>query len=213
MRHLLTLMATTLVTAVLLAPTAEAGPLETRVGNQYLTVGMHLQPGFVRDATVPAGSDWNTTAATTSGMVRFGFQHVLTLPFTMSAELDLGTVWFDEHTLSSTGAADSGYALAVRVGLTGRWYFLEEAEGPSLGFGIHARWDMLADATYNSFAPHLRLGWTWWQLDRWLQLEIGYTTPAIAGLSLPTDFTGEGPETAPQDGRVHRFSLGFNVGF
>lgn len=190
-----------------------AGPLETRVGKQYLTAGMHLQPGFLRDSTVPANPDWNRTAATAGGVVRVGFFHILALPFTMGAEIDVGRVWFDEHTLSQDGIADSEYAWAFQLGLTGRWFFLEEGEGPSLGFGMHARWDLLSDVTYNTFSPHLRLGWTWWQAERALQLEVGYTTPAIAGLNIPTDFSGMGPEAAPQDSRLHRFSIGFNVGW
>jgi hypothetical protein len=196
------------------APSAAvAGPLETRVGQQYLTAGFFLQPGFVNDPTVPTDPNWNENAATVAGVGRVGLQHVMALPFTMGLEIDVGSVWYDEHTLDTTGAVDSETALVFGVGLTGRWFPLGEAEGPSVGFGAHARWDLLADVTYNTFAPHLRLGWAWWQADSFLQLEVGYSTPVIAGLNVPTDFTGEGPELPEQDSRLHTFSIGFNVGF
>lgn len=210
MRRLQTIVALAILS---MSASASADPLETRVGTQFLSAGMHLQPGFLRDSTIPAEPDWNENAATASGVVRVGLHHLLARSVMMGVEIDLGSVWYDEHTLNSVARADSEYAFTVAAGLTGRWFLLGEGEGPSVGLGLHARWDMLDEVTFNTFSPHIRLGWTWWQEAEYLQLEVGYSTPFIAGLNLPTDFSGEAPEAAEQDSRLHTFSLGFNVGF
>jgi hypothetical protein len=195
----------------------EADPLRMpRVGQQYLSVGGSLQPGFVHDRTIPGDPAWSKVSATGGGLLRLGFHQIVSRQLVMSGELDGGLQWMNEHTAETRGRADSETALTWQIAILGRWLPFGEREGWFLGVGPHYYNAYLDDRPLQSIGFDLRAGRLLWQSNEdFLLLEIGYSAPFVQGLTAGSGVRSNSSDSSPppSDWTFHRFGLSFEYGF
>ena len=185
-----------------------------RVGQQFLSAGLSLQPGFLYDEAPPAARQFNTVAPTAAGTSRFGFHQILTEQFMMSAEADLGLQWFNDHTAHVDGEAASELAFAWQIGLIGRWLPFGERAGWTLGTGPHLYNVYLSGQPLQSLGLDLRAGRYIWQgTEKFVLFEIGYSLPFIQGLQRDNDYVTESDRGVPKNWTFHRFTLSIQYGF
>ena len=185
-----------------------------RVGQQYLSVGLTLQPGFLYDETTPDARNWSSVAATGAGTTRFGFHQIVSETFLMSAEADLGVQWMNEHTAQTQGRADSELAFSWQVGLQGRWLPFGERAGWAVGGGPHLFNAHLAERPLQSLGLGLSAGRYIWESDEdFVLLQLGYSIPFIQGLTQGNDFQTQDDSRVPKDWTFHRFTLSIQYGF
>lgn len=174
------------------------------IGARHLTFGMTAQPGWVQ------GERTNTTfehALSHSQMIHVGVLQLINRQFAMSAGIDFGVQWLDEHGASSSGVANSELGYAFSVGLQGRWLPTNTLAGPMLGIGLEYFRAGLEEAPAQIMSINPSLGWLFWSKDsRMATVEIGYYFPLIQGLSLPTEFGSNEPKPVA-DWSWHRWSL------
>lgn len=215
-RPLAATLAALLAATVLLASSdARAEEIHMpRVGQNYLAVGLSLQPGFVYDDSIPEARSWKSIATSGGGSIRGGFHQIMSRSFIMSAEADIGLQWLNEHTLQTQGRADSELAFGWQLALKARWLPFGERAGWSLGGGPQFYTAYLNDRPLHSLGLGVNLGKFIWQGDEdFLLLEFGYEVPFIQGLRQSSSFTTPGDSRAVKDWTFHRFSLSLQYGF
>ena len=184
-----------------------------RIGQQFLSAGLTLQPGFLYDRTTPSTSDFSAVTAAGAGTIRLGFHQILSEGFIMSAEADLGAQWFNEHTAETRGRADSELAFAWQLGLMGRWLPFGLESGWEVGLGPQLYTVHLSDRPLMSLGVGLRAGhYIWRGSEHYALVEFGYSAPFIQGLR-NRDFVSEDGGRAPEDWTFHRFMLSIQYGF
>ncbi len=202
---------------VSLVPPGEASAEEIhmpRVGQQFFAAGLSLQPGFLYDRTRPEARGYNTVAPTGAGTTRLGFHQILTESFMMSAEVDLGVQWLNEHTARVDGEGSSELAFGWQAGILGRWLPAGERAGWTVGTGPHWYNVYLADRPLQSLGVDLRAGrYLWKGTEKFVLLEIGYSAPVIQGLRRGDNFSTEESSATPKNWTFHRFSLSVQYGF
>lgn len=192
---------------------AQRGVHPPRIGQQFLSVGGTIQPGFFYDKTVPTGEAWTRVMTTGGTMARAGLHHILTERFIMSGEVDLGMQWLNEHTAQLDGQADSEWAFSWQVGLTGRWLPFGEKAGWSLGGGPHLYQAYLKDESLSSLGLALKAGrYIWTGRENFVLVEFGYALPFIQGISRGNTFSGS-EEAVAKDWTFHRFGVHIQYGF
>lgn len=186
-----------------------------RVGQQFLAVGLSLQPGFVYDETHPDAPGFNTVTPAAAGMGRFAFHQIIAETFMMSAEADLGLQWFNEHTARVSGRASSELAFGWQVGLYGRWLPFGEREGWTVGGGPQWYNVYLSGQPLQSLGLDLRAGrYIWQNTEEFVLVELGYSVPFIQGLQRDNDLiSGESDPGEPKNWTFHRFSITVQYGF
>jgi len=190
-----------------------------RLGKQYGSVGVMIQPGFVHDPTFPrgtgpSGEQWNRLTPAAGGVAQFAFHQIVTHHFLMTAEAQLGLQWLDEHTVHREGRTNSETVFAWQLGLLARWLPAGEQAGWQIGAGPSLYRAYLDDSALQMLGVDLRAGRFLWQSDEdFVLMEIGYVIPAIQGLDKPPDFSAEPNEDAPSDWTFHRFGLSVQYGF
>lgn len=201
------------VTAATIALVSSPATAQQRVGEQALSAGLTLAPGFFHDATANAvGLDDNSGIG---GLrLRFGFHHRVSRPLAMAAEVELGQGWHAASRVAPDGFTDNDVHFAWQLGLMGRWIPRADGTGPALGFGLHTFRARLPEAPLQTLSGDLRLGWYLWQNERFVLAEVGYAIPFLSGLDLPNTFSeGVVVDNVDKNWTMHRFSLGFSVGF
>lgn len=185
-----------------------------RIGQQYFSTGLSLQPGFVHDPSAPADAKSATLAATGAGTARLGFHQIVSEQLVMAAEVDIGLQWLDEHTIETAGRADSETGVAWQIGLAGRWLPAGDRAGWSLGGGPHFYHVYLADRPVQSLGLDLRAGrFLWKKRERFVLLELGYAVPIVQGLSSSNSFRDDSGDRVPKNWTFHRFSISLQYGF
>lgn len=185
-----------------------------RIGQQYFSTGLSLQPGFVYDGSAPADANWTTLAAAGAGTTRLGFHQIVSEQLVMAAEVDIGLQWLDEHTLETAGRADSETGIAWQIGLAGRWLPAGDDSGWSLGGGPHFYHVYLADRPVQSLGLDLRAGrFLWQRRERFVLLELGYAAPVVQGLTSNNSFGDDSDGRVPKNWTFHRFSISLQYGF
>ena len=199
-----------IVAAALALPASAAA--QSRVGEQWLTAGLAVTPGFFWDSTAPEVG--LSRSATVGGLhARLGFQHRAGRRLVMAAEAELGQGWHNASRVAPDGRADSDHHFEWQLGLVGRLLGRDDGTGPTAGLGLHMFRAAYEEAPLQALSGDLRLGWYFWRKDNFVLGELGYAVPFLAGLDLPTQFTEEGPEHQPQSWTLHRFVVGFSYGF
>lgn len=185
-----------------------------RVGQNYVSLGMSLQPGFVYDDSTPEARSWRSFATTGGGSIRGGFHQIMSRAFIMSAQADIGLQWLNEHTLQTQGRADSELAFGWQLALRARWLPFGERAGWSLGGGPQFYTAYLNDRPLHSLGLGVDVGKFIWQGNEdFLLLEFGYEVPFIQGLRQSSSFATPGEDRAVKDWTFHRFSLSLQYGF
>jgi len=185
-----------------------------RVGQQFLAVGLALQPGFLYDDSPPEGREFHDVAPTAAGMSRVAFHQILTEQFMMSAEADLGCQWFNDHTAHVDGRAASELAFGWQLGLYGRWLPAGEREGWAVGGGPHLFQAHLSGDPLQSLGLGLKAGrYLWQSTEEFVLVEFGYSVPFIQGLLRDNDIVREDTSTVPKNWTFHRFSISVQYGF
>jgi len=209
--------ALSVVAASLFASSSEAraDPIRMpRIGQQFFTVGLNLQPGFMFDDNPPADPDWGTVSPTNASMARVGFQQIVSESFLMSVDADLGVQWLNEHTAERRGRADSEFAVAWQLAITGRWVPGSGQSGWSFGGGPHLYTAHLRDRPLQSIGFDLKAGRYIWQRDeKFVLVELGYAVPFVQGLTRDDTVSGDREEFAPKNWTFHRFSFSIQFGF
>jgi len=215
--RLLALPLVALLTAALLVTPDEAAAEDIhmpRVGQNYVSLGMSLQPGFVYDDSTPKERSWRSVATTGGGTIRGGFHQIMSRGFIMSAQADIGLQWLNEHTLQTQGRADSEFAFGWQLALRARWLPFGEQAGWSLGGGPQFYTAYLNDRPLHSLGLGVDVGKFIWQGNEdFLLLEFGYEVPFIQGLRQSSSFATPGESRAVKDWTFHRFSLSLQYGF
>jgi len=185
-----------------------------RIGQQFFALGLNLQPGFVYDRTAPSDREWSVVAPTGAGTFRTGFHQIVSESLLMSAEADIGLQWLNEHTVETTGRAESELAFAWQIALIGRWVPGDGQDGWTAGGGPHFYHAYLADRPLQSLGIDLKAGRYLWQGDEtFVLVELGYAIPFIQGLNRDNDFGGDNPDAVPKNWTFHRFSISLQYGF
>lgn len=185
-----------------------------RIGQQFFTLGLNLQPGFVYDRTAPDDPEWGVVAPTGAGMFRAGFHQIVSESFLMSADVDIGLQWLNEHTAETTGRAASELAFAWQLALVGRWVPGDDQSGWTVGGGPHLYQAYLADRPLQSLGLDLKAGrYIWRGNENFVLVELGYALPFIQGLNRDNDFGDENPDAVPKNWTFHRFSISLQYGF
>lgn len=190
-----------------------------RVGQQYGSVGVMVQPGFLYDPTFPtgrtaSGNSWNRLTPAAGGVLQLGFHQIVTRRFMMAAEAQIGLQWLDEHTANAQGQADSESVLAWQLGLLGRWLPFGERAGWHVGLGPSFYRAYLEGSALQMLGIDLRAGKFLWQAERsFVLLEVGYVIPALQGLDKPTKFSTGRRNDVVSDWTFHRFGLSIQYGF
>ncbi len=184
----------------------------SRVGNQWLSTGLSLQPGLMIDGTAPKLDGFAGISPTFAQMLTLGLTHAVATRFYAGAELNLGVQWFNEHTASASAKADSEFAFAWQAGLIGRFVPGGDEGGSFGGFGIHVLRAGLEDTPLFVFAAEARVGTLIWVGEEFAMLEVGYAFPFIQGLAFGTNFGGAEPAQS-QDWSFHRFLITISKGF
>ncbi|MFB6375679.1 MAG: hypothetical protein ABEN55_21795 [Bradymonadaceae bacterium] len=185
-----------------------------RIGQQFLAVGLALQPGFLYDETHPDASQFNTVTPTAAGMSRFAFHQILSERLMMSAEADLGLQWFNDHTAHIDGRADSEIAFGWQLGLYGRWLPFGERNGWEIGGGPQLYQVHLAGQPLQSLGLGVKAGrYIWQSTEEFVLVELGYSVPFIQGLLRNNDIVREDDSAVPKNWTFHRFSISVQYGF
>ncbi len=182
------------ITLWVMLPAAHAqdGLSTARFGQRYLTVGWVTQPGVITDDNEPPTERHSEAAFATAGMVKVGLHHMIHPKIAMSAEVDLGVQWVDDHTAAPDGAAREETAFGWQLGIMGRWIPSGDLSGVSAGAGLHLFNARLEEAPFQSMAFEGRLGWVFWRGEReprFAMIELGWSLPIVSGLRLPNQFT------------------------
>jgi hypothetical protein len=183
-----------------------------RVGQQYLTLGLTSEPGFLFDDSAPNDAGFSPSSVVWSQRVRFGLQHAVHTHFYAAAEFELGGSFFNEHTANAIGKAASEKAFSWQAGLVGRFLPAGDAGGFHFGGGLSALRVSLDDAPLLVLGFDLRTGLYLWRGESFGLLEVGYVMPFIQGLSYGTDFGGTA-ERKTREWSLHRGFVSLNVGF
>jgi hypothetical protein len=210
---LLAALAATLAVAVSPGEASAQDVHLPRVGQQFFSVGGSLQPGFLYDRTSPNERRWNTVAPTGAGTLRGGFHQILSESLIMSAEVDVGLQWLNEHTAHTNGRANSEFAFGWQAGILGRWMPAGERAGWAIGAGPHWYNLYLADQPLQSLGVDLRAGhYIWESSEEFVLLELGYSIPLIQGLKRDSNYAEES-SSVPKNWTFHRFSISIQYGF
>jgi len=201
--------ATAFVVCCVLASTAHA---QSSVGEQWLTAGLSVTPGFFWDPTA-AAVDLDRASVTGGLRARLGFQHRVASHVTMAAEAELGQGWHSANRAAPDGFASSNHHFQWQAGLVGRFLTRDDGSGPAAGLGLHMFRASLPEAPLQALGGDVRAGWFFWRKKNFVLAELGYAFPFISGLDLPFDFTDEAPDPVPKTWTLHRFVFGFSYGF
>ncbi len=194
----------------LLLPLEASAFTPPKVGKQYLTIGLSLQPGFLSDSVERE----NPTPAFAQGtMLRLGLHHVVASQLYMGFEVEAGSQYMNEHTASADGAAPSSSSFAWQLAFLARWVPAGDDGGFHVGGGL--QWFNLSfgDEGIQVLGLDVRSGWYLWRRDDFALFEVGYVVPFISGLDLPTDFTGDSEPPITKTWTLHRFMISFNYGW
>lgn len=201
-----------LVLATLLTILTPAVASAQQIGEQWISAGMTIAPGFVTD---PTASDVGFDEVSTIGglRARLGLHHLVSGSLSMAAEAELGRGWFDDNRLAPDGRAPSQHTFEWQLGLMGRFLPSANGRGLALGAGLHTYRAALEEAPLQVLAADLRVGWYLWKEDEFVLAEIGYALPFLAGLDLPGTFSEDAPAFVEKNWNIHRFGIGFSYGF
>ncbi|MEM1349581.1 MAG: hypothetical protein AAGI01_13545 [Myxococcota bacterium] len=197
---------------------AQSSPQAARYGNKFTIAGVSTQPGLLSDPRAPTFPGFDGAARTQGALARMGLIQFLSAQLSMSAEVDLGLVWLNEHTANTIREADSEFAFALQVGVVARWLPTGDLRGPSLGLGSHLFRAGLEDVPLTILAAEPRLGWLFWGADdAFGMVEIGWALPLSSGLHVPTTLgtadEARAPEPVVQQWRWQRPTVNLIVGF
>lgn len=184
-----------------------------KVGQQYLSFGLTLEPGLMTDDAPPDAPGLGSPSLNFGHSLRLGFHHFVSNHVMAGAEANIGYTFFNEHTANSDGLAASEKAFSWQLGVVNRLFLSEDSEGFFGALGLHIFRASLDDAPLLSFGGDIRLGWTFWSGGEFALIELGYAVPLIQGLSFPTDFSGMQESPAEQDWGLHRTSISIVWGF
>ena len=200
--------------ALALPTSASAQVSEAKFGQQFLSVGFAVEPGLLVDDQAPEGVDGLYPASITyAPMLRVGIHHIVSAQFMMSAELDAGFQWVNDHTATPEESRGAEFVSAFDMSIVGRFIPSGTLSGFHVGAGLNWFRANLEDAPAQILGADLRLGALVWQNDETVVvIDAGYVVPLIQGLELPTDFTGEANPSA-QTWWWHRVVIGAQVNF
>lgn len=183
------------------------------VGRQFFTAGLALNPGFIYDSEAPDRTGSNSVTPAVATNLRLGIHHILSTNFSMSGELELGTQWLKDNTMTPDAELTAPeVAFNIQAGLMARWFPLEQQRGWTAGLGSHYYRAWLDQAPLHILALEARIGrFLWISDDRFLILELGYAFPFIQGLSQSSPILDEDDRAVERAWSFQRFSLGFNL--
>lgn len=185
-----------------------------RIGQRLVSVGISSQPGLIQRTDRARVSSYDTAYAH-GNLLSLSFHQILNTQIVMEARLAAGLEFVDEHAASQSGRADQEYALALELGLLGRWVPSGTLDGATFGAGVQLFRVWLDDAPAQIMGLELRGGLMQWASDEDMVLiDLGYVLPIIQGLSLPEQFGPVDPD-APKvpSWRWHRLSLNIQWSF
>lgn len=185
-----------------------------RIGQRLVSVGVSSQPGLIQ-RTDGARQEPYGTAYAHGSLLSLSFHQILNTQIMMEAHLGAGLQFVDEHAASQSGQAAQEYALALELGLLGRWVPSGTLDGATFGAGVQLFRVWLDDAPAQIMGLELRGGLMQWASDEDMVLiDLGYVLPIIQGLSLPEQFGPVDPN-APKvpSWRWHRLSLNIQWSF
>ena len=185
---------------------------QSRVGRQWLTAGLSISPAIVHDSSA---TDLRLAPNVVGGgmRARVGFQHVISAPFVMAADFEIGNAYFPASTLAADGHSNGGSGIAWQAGLIGRWIPRGDVTGPAFGLGLHTFRASLPETAVQALSADVRFGWYLWREDSFVLAEVGYAIPFLEGVDTPVAFDGSTVDVVEQEWTLHRFVFGFSYGF